>query len=214
MAFSSGVLINLQDRADEHVPRDHHERGMSVPGGPTGLHPVVHPGPLPVSTFRRIQTSPATGGSPPGRGPRHSGGQRDTHGQAPLVPQSLVDLRHPHSGRQLLRDVTLALSSPTRSPATARYGTVPEPLPDRPLPLKRRLAGPPGTTPAATVGATYTQIVLWSAPRRQDISASGLPACQRTRISVTTNILLAMDSVLNGRQGCFLSISRSTTTRA
>src|SRR5579859_6439223 len=57
------------------------------------------------------------------------------------------------------------------------------------------LAGPPGTIPAATAGATYLRIVLRSTPSEPDISFSDLPACQCTSISVTSitsNVLLAI----------------------
>src|SRR5690348_16154238 len=57
------------------------------------------------------------------------------------------------------------------------------------------LAGPPGTMPAATAGATYLRIVLRSTPSEPDISFSDLPACQCTSISVTSitsNVLLAI----------------------
>jgi hypothetical protein len=57
------------------------------------------------------------------------------------------------------------------------------------------LAGPPGTIPASTAGATYLRIVLRSTPSEPDISFSDLPACQCTSISVTSitsNVLLAI----------------------
>lgn len=55
-------------------------------------------------------------------------------------------------------------------------------------------AGPPGTIPAAKAGDTYFSTVLRSTPRLVAISLCDLPACQWTKISVTSttlNVLLA-----------------------
>ena len=53
---------------------------------------------------------------------------------------------------------------------------------------------PPGLIPAAIAGAVYLRTVLRSTPKLSAISACERPACQRTKISVTSitsNVLLA-----------------------
>ena len=129
VALGPRPLVHLQHRADEHVPRarqHHHERPDSaqLPG-----HRVQPPAQLAIVDLRLLP-----GLSQP-RAPhrdlrpagllrdvrRHVTAQaRDTGSQAVLVPQPLVNRRHPYPGLQLLRDVIVV-------PADRRPGHLPQP---------------------------------------------------------------------------------------
>ena len=154
VALGPRPLVHLQHRPDEHVPRvreHHHERPDStqLPG-----QRIQPPAQLPVVDLRLFPglsrpRAPYRDLRPAGLlrdVRRHVTAQaRDTGGQAVLVPQPLVDRRHPHPGLHLADDVVMV-------PADRRPGHLPqprvsqlrEPLPYQLLPLglaPRRAAG-------------------------------------------------------------------------
>src|SRR5271156_1834841 len=67
----------------------------------------------------------------------------------------------------------------------------------------RLRAGPPGTSPAASAGATYLRTVFGSTPSEPLSSTIFFPACQCSRISATsiTFIVLLATFLLVGQRG-------------
>ena len=207
MALGPGPLVHPQHRPHEHVPRagQHHRRtprrcaASRSPGPATGRAarsrsaPAPRPRPGAGSSTRHLRPADLL---------RHVGRHipaeaRHADRQPPLVPQPLVDRRHPHPGLQLRRRCTRgARRSPARSPAAAGYrpapGTTPAPAPPTPA---RSSQARPGRCPPPPPGATYFRSVLRSTPRLRAISFFDRPACQCTSISVTSitsNVLLAI----------------------
>ena len=145
MALSPGALVHLQHRPHEHVPgagQHHHERpdGTQLAG-----HRVQPAAELPVVDLRLL---PGLGRA---RVPHHhlrpAHLLRDIGGdiaaeaghagrQAPLVPQPLVDRRHPHAGLHLRHDVVVVPGDhrPGHLPQPG-IGQLREPPPDQPGPL-------------------------------------------------------------------------------
>ena len=145
VALGPRPLVHLQHRADEHVARagqHHHERpdGPQPPGHrvrPAAQHPVVDlrllPGlGLPRAPDRHLRPAGLFGDI------RRdvASERRDARGQALLVPQPLVDRRHPHPRLDLREDVVVVLGDrrPGHLPEP-RVGQLREPLPDQLVPL-------------------------------------------------------------------------------
>ena len=221
-------LVHLQHRADKHVPRarqHHHERPdrAELPGNrvrPPAQHPVVDLRLLP----RLGQPRAPDRHLRPPRLLRDIGRDipaeaRHARGQAALVPQTLVDRRHPHPGLQLLRDVVVVLADrrPGHLPQP-RISQLREPLPDQVLPLTLALRRP--------AAGRYAR-----SDRRRDVLADRLAVhpqraghlIQRPARMPVHQYLGHVDHVerspchrppvLDGRKGCSISMARSTTTR-
>jgi len=65
----------------------------------------------------------------------------------------------------------------------------------RPVQSASDSAGPPGTSPATSAGATYLRVVLRSTPTLAETLFFDRPGCQWTRIStmsITPKVLLAI----------------------
>jgi hypothetical protein len=152
IALSPGALVHRQDRPHEHVPRigQHHDERPD--GAQPPRHRVQPPAQLPVIDLRLL---PGLGRMRvPHRHLRPADLLRDVgihvaaearHAgrQAPLVPQPLVDRRHPHPGLELLGDVIVVLGDrrPRHLPQP-RIGQLREPLPDQLMPLILALGRP------------------------------------------------------------------------
>ena len=227
VALGPGPLVHLQHRADEHVPRagqHHHERPdrPELPGHrvqPAAQHPVVDLRLLPGLGLPRA----------PDRHLRPAGLLRDVRrdipaearharGQAVLVPQPLVDRRHPHPGLQLRGDVVMVHGDrrPGHLPQP-RVGQLREPPPDQLLPLALALRRPARHDPGGD--------------RRGDVLADRLAVhpqalrhlVQRPARMPVHQYLGHVDHVErspchrppvpDGRQACPFSMARSTTTR-
>jgi hypothetical protein len=72
----------------------------------------------------------------------------------------------------------------------------------------RDSVGPPGTSPAASAGATYLRTVLGSMPRLCATTDLGRPACQcwsTSTMSITSNCLLAIGDLAHvvGERGAY-----------
>ena len=152
VALGPGPLVHLQHRPHEHVPRarQHHDKspdGAQLPG-----HRIQPPAELPVVDLRLLPGLSRV--RVPHRHLRPADLLRDVgihiaaearHAgrQAPLVPQPLVDRRHPHTGLDLRDDVIVV-------PADRRPRHLPqpgisqlrEPAPDQPRPLLLALRRP------------------------------------------------------------------------
>ena len=228
VALGPGALVHRQHRPHEHVPRigQHHDErpdGAQPPGDR-----VQPPAQLPVIDLRllpglgRVRV-PHRHLRPPDL-LRHVGihvaaEARNAGRQPPLVPQPLVDRRHPHPGLELLGDVVMMLGDhrPRHLPQP-RIGQLREPPPDQLMPLilalRRPARGDAGRDRGRDVLpqrlAVHPQALrhLAQRPARmpvheylRDINHVERSPCHRP------------PAVLDGRKDCSFSMARSTTTR-
>jgi hypothetical protein len=228
VALGPGPLVHPQDRPHEHVPRTgqhHHERphGPQLPGDrvqPPAQLPVVDLRLLPGLRWVRV----------PHRHLRPAGLLRDIGGdiaaeachagrQAVLVPQPLVDGRHPHPGLHLGDDVVVVTGDrrPRHLPQPG-IGQLREPAPHQlmPLLLALRRAARGNTRPDRRGNVLPERLAV-------HIQAAGHLAQRPARMPVH-EYLGHVDhverspchrppAVLDGRQDCSFSMARSTTTR-
>ena len=215
VALGPGPLVHLQDRPHEHVPRvrQHHDErpdGAEPPGHrvkPPAEHPVIDLRLLPGLGRVRVPHRHL----PPAGLLRDVGGDvaaeaRHARGQPVLIPQPLVDRRHPHPGPQLSGDVLVVHGDrrPRHLPQP-RVRQLREPLPDQALPLglassaarpgrsprpppARRTSGSSSGPPPAnrtSRSATGPHASARAAPRRQSRRTFSLPSAPRPRREAT-----------------------------
>ena len=210
---------------EQPAPSTNAQTGAQLPG-----HRIQPPAELPVVDLRllpglrRVRApapSPATGAISSGRfAATYRRKLATLRRQAALVPQPLVDRRHPHPGLQLRDDViAVHARSPATSPAAAGYrpapGTTPGPAPPTRSSLfaARPAPCPPPPPERRTSGAS-----CGPPPGSRAISFFDRPACQCTRISQShrsrrTFSLPSAPRRHRREEGCSFSMARSTTTR-
>ena len=227
VALGPGPLVHPQHRPHEHVPRarQHHHKspdGAQLPG-----QRVQPPAELPVVDLRLLPGLSRV--RVPHRHLRPAGLLRDVgihvaaearHAgrQAPLIPQPLVDRRHPHPGLELLNDVVVVLGDgrPRHLPQPG-ISQLREPLPDQLMPLLLTLRR------AARGDARHhrRRDVL---PQRLAVHPQALRHLAQRPASMPVHEYLRdvnhverspchRPPVPDGRKGCTFSMARSTTTR-
>ena len=227
VGLGPGPLVHCQHRPDEHVPRarQHHDKspdGAQLPG-----YRVQPPAELPVVDLRLL----------PGLGRmrvphRHlrpadllrqvgidiAAEARHAGRQPPLVPQPLVDRRHPHPGLQLLHDV-IAVPADRRPRHLPQPGIsqLREPAPHQPRPLLLALRRPARDDARRLSRGDVL-------PQRLTVHPQALShlALRPARMPVHQDLghvdhversPCHRSPVLDGRKGCSFSMARSTTTR-
>ncbi len=152
VALGPGALVHLQHRPDEHVPRAGQHHDERPDGAQLAGQRVQPPAQLAVVDLRLLTRLgrlrvPHCHLRPADllrdAGIHIAAEARHTGRQPPLVPQPLVDRRHPHPGLELRGDVIVVLADrrPGHLPQPG-IGQFREPLPDQLMPLQLALRRP------------------------------------------------------------------------